>query len=789
MTYYSDDSTEVNVALIAVYGEGEFRLKYSPTNLIVDRRRTDDQTITLEAVVDGYSGTPTISYYFLDEGPDFIVSTVATSMTITVPYNNNHTGIYAQAALLGVEPQIVRIMAVDKTKEYVYFGALSIDTSDYFESDGTFIPENYDQVDWSDIEDLLEDNQQFLNGDSFFNNYSDGSTFEDCYIYTYENGVWKPVSYSNFSNSIKSKICAEAQQDVLTTIEPGSVTKSDYGYFNTIITGTVTADYVGSKEIEVKDGGFIYGGDVDITQPAGHRVGSTNAGFCFDSLGNAEVSNIRVTGESTIEGGSTVLGTLINYDANNLPVFKTVKEADANVVITGSKTDGSSTPAAYLWTSFTTWLRNQITAAASSGTYYTVSSGVINAAWSGSSITSKSIIGIKYWSSLPSPTSTTYHGTQGAGTPETITIYTNPNDYEMIFSSVTCHPKTDQSIWGVTGYGELKCSTYLRNGSLYQVFMDQGEVEGTHGAGMATFYNLRVPPHGYIVCEAGTYSGHPWGQWDSDLYLTFVYSEANSFSTGINFIDSSGSVYAYNSVMPNTSSFSTYTQSLTCSGLSLNLNLSMSAGSAWPVEKYYRFAYTQAPSSSATVTASIFSAQSFSFRGTSKTVSSITYNQTYLKVITTDGTVYEFYTAAGNYFPAHSFSFTTLGQSLGAYARSMLPTDDANTHNVGAAGTYDSGRSQRWTNGFFQSIDVSSGLVSKTVNAEYIATAVTTATNIGSQTVGTVKLVKPSASGITISFTGTCMVIEFTGSGVVQSTVSSSYTSNSGGLILFLRIS
>ena len=752
VTYYNNGTTDYNISLISVYGEGEFRLKYSPTNIIQDRRRTDSQTITLEVVVDGYSGTPTISYYFIEEGPDAIVSTTGTTASITIPYDNSHTGLYAQATLTGLDPQIVRIMAVDKTDEYVYFGALSIDTSDYFDSDGNFVPENYSDVDWTDIEALLDTDEQFLNGDSFFNNYKSGS-FEDCYIYTYENGVWKPVNYSNFSNSIKSKICANAQKDVLSTIEPGSVTKSDFGYFNNIITGTVTADYVGSKEIELQNGGFIYGGDVDISQPAGHRVGSSNSGFCFDSLGNAEVSNIRVTGESTIEGGSTVLGTLINYDANNIPVFKTVKETEANVTITGSKVNNTSTPAAYLWTSFTNWLKNEILSAATSGTYYTVSSGTIGGMWNGSSITAKSIIGIKYWSSLPAQTETTYRGTAGAGTPETITIYTNPNDYEMIFSKVACHPKTDQSIWGVTGYGELKCSTYLRNGALYQVFMDQGEVEGTGGVGMAYFYNLRVPPHGYIVCEAGTYSGHPWGQWDSDLYLTFTYNEGDTFSTGINFIDAAGSVYSYDSVMPNTSSFGTISQKLTCSGLSINLSLQLSAASTWPVEKYYRFTYTNAPTSSATITASIFSAQSFSYRGVSKTVSSITYSQSYLKVITTDGSVYEFYTAAGKYFPAHSFSFTTLGQSLGAYARSMLPTDDANTHNLGAAGTYDSGVSQRWNNGFFQSIDASAGIISNTINSGWIVPILTANTTLSDDiAVGAMKPYFINSSG-TLSLT------------------------------------
>lgn len=788
VTEYTDGNTKTNVSLLSVYGDEsyEFRLKVTPTNFVQDRRRTDTQTVTIEAVIIGYSGTPTISYYFAEEGPESIHSVQATTVTVTIPYNNSYSSMNIQATLTGAPPQSLNVIAVDKTSKYEYFGAFSIDTSDYFDN-GTFVPENYVDVDWTPLDSVLATNQTFLDGDSFFNNYTE-SGFEDYYIYTYENGVWKPVSYSNFSNSIKSRICAQAQEDVLSTIEPGSVVKSDYGYFNDIITGTVTADYIGGKEIEVRDGGFIYGGDVDISQPAGHRVGATNAGFCFDSLGNAEVSNIRVTGESTIEGGSTVLGTLINYDSDNKPVFKTVKQAEANVSIAGSKTDGSSAPAAYLWSSLTQWLRNTIVSAASSGTYYTAS-GTINANWAGS-ITSRTIIGLKYWSSVPTATnSNTVHGSSGAGTSETKTMYTNNNAYIMTFSQITCHPKTKSSIWGETGYGELKCVTYNANGTVYQTLCDAGETSGTGGAGMIYLYNVNVPPGGYIVAEAGTYSGFPWGSWDTDLYLTFNYKESDMFSSGINYIVSDGVIYSYNSVMPDVSTFSTSAQVLTCSSLSLSLNLTMTAASTWPVEKYYRFTYSTAPSSSATVTASIFNSQSFSFRGVSKTVSSITYSNTYLKVIATDGTVFEFYTTAGNYFPRHSFSFTTLGQSLGAYTRSVLPTDDPNTHNVGAAGSYDSGVSQRWNNGFFESVDVSTGLMANTINANYVTQGITTATNIGAIPSGSVKLVKSNASGVTISFAGTCLVIEFIGTNnVAVSTVSSSYTTSSSGLILFVRL-
>lgn len=735
----------------------DFRLYVNPYNYVADRRRTDNQELHFSTTIKGYTGTPTIKYWFGDTDPDDPVVISAEAVTLFLPYNHSHPSLIVTAELAGAPTQRVIMTTIDETEEYRYYGELDIDTSDYYDASGQIVPSQYNLVDWTSIDDLLESNEQFIDGDSFFNNHTEQG-FTDVYIYVYQVGQWIPISSSNFSNSVKSSICMKAQKEVLSTIEAGSVTKSDFGYFNTIIAGTVTAEYIGGKEIEVHDGGFIYAGDVDITEPAGSRVGQTGAGFCFDSIGNAEMANIRITGDSTIEGGSTVLGTLINYDTVGNPVFRTVKETNARVSMSGSKVDGTSNPSAYLWNSFTTWLRNWITSRATEGTYYSASGSVV-ARWNGSSLSSNSITGIRYWASVPtSGTSFTVNGDRGAGTVETKTMYTNPNAYNMVFSELAMHPKTDQSIWGVIGYGELKVTTYTSGGSVYQVLCNQGEKEGNYGVGMAYAYNVVVPPGGYIVAEAGTYSGHPWGQWDSDLYIKFSWSESNMFYDGINFILPNGSVYAFNSIMPTESSFSVSSQSLTCSGLSLSLNMSMTAGSSWPVEKYYSFSYTQSPGTSTTITTSIFDSQSFTYRGVSKTIASITFNNSMLKIIDTNGQAYEFYTSAGYYYPRHTFSIVTLGEELGAYMRSALPTDDALTHNIGASTNYDSGNPQRWNTGFFTTLDVSQGIHAQTVNAGWVVPIITSSTSISADDFTAVGQMRPyfinSSGTITLTMPG-----------------------------------
>ena len=789
---YNDDTTETNVALIGVYGDETytFTLKVTPSNFVIDHRRTDSQDITVSTTITGYSGTPTISYYFTERGPESVVSVTATSTTISIPYDNTHTSLHIQATLTGASPQTLTVMPIDKTQTYKYYGAFSIDTSDYFSGD-TFVPENYEDIDWSAIDALLGTNEQFLDGDSFFNNYSE-SGFEDVYVYVYDNGVWLPIKYSTFSNSVKSIIISEAQNDVLSTIEPGSVTKSDLGYFNDIITQTVTADYVGSKEIEVKAGGFIYGGDVDITQEAGHRVSSSGSGFCFDSLGNAEVSNIRIAGDSTIEGGSTVLGTLINYDANNKPVFKTVKESEANVSMAGSKTDGTDNAQAYMWSDFYNYLTTSITSELTSGTLYTASGTLRGKFINQSTIVNKAIAAVKYYASAPPTTvvSSTTNGDKNCRTAETKIVWRNDFPYAITLESVKARCKTFNAWYGATGWGYEVITVRYSGGSIYQEIINKNYGDSmTASDAERTVYNVKVPAGGYIYADWGDSVTWDLGSDGGKGSVTVKYKESDNFTQGINIVASSnGAIYNVADVIPNTAAFNNAPQSLSITGTSVSFNIAMNT-SGWPIEKYYRFTYSTSPGVATTTTSSIFSSQSFSYKGVSKTVSSITYSNTYLKVITTDGNVYEFYTDSG-FYPRHNFSFTTLGQSLGAYSRSVLPTDDSDTHNLGAAGSYDSGVSRRWDSGFFKSLDVSSGIVASTVNSAYTVQMASSATNLGTIPVGTLKLVKGSASGITLSFTGTCLVIEFKGSNnIAVSSATSSYTTTSDGLILFIRLS
>lgn len=78
--------------------------------------------------------------------------------------------------------------------------------------------------------------------------YVDGSEGGNYAIKVWTGTRWSTLSESGLPDSKIAVICAKAQKDVLSHIDPGSVTASDYAYFNNIIAGTVTADYIKSQQ-------------------------------------------------------------------------------------------------------------------------------------------------------------------------------------------------------------------------------------------------------------------------------------------------------------------------------------------------------------------------------------------------------------------------------------------------------------------------------------------------------------------------------------------------------------
>lgn len=201
-----------------------FNLSLSSNTFIRDNRRVgENQTITIETQIWGYFGTPKInvSNGTYDE---------ATGV-LSIPYNNNYDSITVTASLKDAPVQTARISVIDETEYKKYWGASSSEPAGIA-----------------------------VEGDSWFNT-------SDNLIYRYTSGTWKKLSESGISNEEISEICARAQRDALSIIEAGSLTASDYAYFNTIIAGTITADYISSKDIKSQN---------FIKRTKGYRLQSEN---------------------------------------------------------------------------------------------------------------------------------------------------------------------------------------------------------------------------------------------------------------------------------------------------------------------------------------------------------------------------------------------------------------------------------------------------------------------------------------------------------------------------------
>lgn len=720
---------EYSVSFIA--GQAfEFRLKVTQSNLIANRRRTDTQEINISTIIEGYAGTPTIRYWWSDENEEDAMTFTAASVTAFLPYDHNHPSLIVTAELSGAPTQTIILDVIDETETFKSFSNKSIDTSAYYDN-GVFVPENYSQVDWSTITAELGADEQFVQGDNFFNNYVN-SSYEDYRIYVYDHGVWVPVMESSLSNTDRGFILSKQQKNVLSIITPGTVTKSDYGYFNTIIAGTVDAGYIGGKEIEVHDGGFVYAGDVDINQPVGQRVGSSGAGFCFDSNGNAEMSNIRITGDSTIEGGSTVLGTLANYDNNDRPIFKTVKEANTGASMSGSKVDGTSAPSAYSKDEWKTYIEARFADLAADTTYTTSGNGII--LYNSSSAAYQSFRTAKRVTSVSSAviesvTTTPYD--QGQARNLVIWPKTQADASVNSFCGVTLSSVKVVALQTTSGWpsynqdrGDTQVIVYKSNGSVYRSYSVQDDAD-------TNLSNVFVPRGGYVRAYWGTSTRYSYRQYDGSA--TCKWYESDIFNQGVgNYLadtTTDGSVWYLDEVLNNAG----FKEVVTTEYWTLNfvaVSISSSSASSWPITKYYRFSYTQSPGTTTPITTSAFSSKSFSYKGISKTAVSITFSNSMLKVTDSTGQVYEFSTATGYYYPQHSFNFVTLSDALGAYMRVVLPTDDDpavtyQDHNIGGSGTYASGNSQRWNTGFFKTLDattVDGGWSTQIVTANYTIT-------------------------------------------------------------------
>lgn len=149
----------------------------------------------------------------------------------------------------------------------------------------------------------------FIEGDYYWNKES-----HLAYRYSEDsegNLIWR-IAENTDSNF--SEIMSVVTADAFSSIEPGSTTLAQFGYFENIIAEYIQAEMIETMTLELREGGTIRSagynkGDIDLA--------STKTGFYFDSFGYSEFQDARIRNlEATGSFTSDALRTI-----NNIPLI------------------------------------------------------------------------------------------------------------------------------------------------------------------------------------------------------------------------------------------------------------------------------------------------------------------------------------------------------------------------------------------------------------------------------------------------------------------------------------
>ena len=243
-----------------------FVLKASSYTYLIDKHSPDNNiAIDISWDISGYSGSPTVTC--ITNSGWYNSST----SKLTIPKNTTATYVTVEATLAGAQKQTLTVSGIDVTSRNNYFGTTAPGTP--------------------------------VEGDAYFDT-------TDNLIKTYLNGRWGNLNTST-NQAYVSEISAKAMRDALSRIQPGTLTQSDYAYFNTVIAGVITADYIGSKNI-ILNGGSIQSNGYDPNSGIGFRIDSS--------------------GESNFRGVNMVNGSVTGAGQFDCPSFSSMPKRGATQI-------------------------------------------------------------------------------------------------------------------------------------------------------------------------------------------------------------------------------------------------------------------------------------------------------------------------------------------------------------------------------------------------------------------------------------------------------------------------
>ena len=499
--------------------------------------------------------------------------------------------------------------------------------------------------------------------------------------YERHNGDWIVTS--------DPQILAETTSDAVNEAKAEYEKGGNVNYLDLFYSHKAYIDNLSSTVINVSN---IYAGDIESFDYTEDSNGNPTKGYKLEYKGGNDGSGIiksvgmkardAVFKNSTIERDCQVYGTLVNQDEDGNIVLKTEQSNLAVSTMRSTRTDGSSTPNAFLWSEYRNSLLSSINAL-SSDTWYSATSTSINGT---------SIKGVyKKTSVAPTPSKLTVYGPNSGSYSQAFKfdyfhwiLDASGNSLEVSITIPSNYPRVfvkrltlKRPYWGdKLIVWPWESQTYsCGDGIVY----DNGNVMfGGSGYGLGgngryvveertNFYFY--PGHTYkFRLSQGTTTNVNHGTIELEMY------EADTWKTGINFINSNDDCVLFDSVVPS-SGWGTSAQSYNCNGVSKNLAFSASA--SWSITKYYTFQWDSAPSSSTNKTTSfIADGSTLSYKGTtlnSSQIGSATFSTSGITMVSSSGNSYQF--SVGSYYTQYNVRLTTQDSLLGIYAKNLMPVN------------------------------------------------------------------------------------------------------------------
>ncbi len=293
-----------------------------------DDRLTAFNVYTFSVSVQGYTYT-TLKFTIAEgTGTETEKTLVDNKYAFTMP-TLEAQAITARVYLDDVEMDSITLSVINQTEHGVYIGV--------FDS----IP-------------MPEEGTRFLKGDSYFNS-------SDNLIYTY--GTHESVtawhilsSYTQDELSFEERgsILAKGMSDALSSIEEGTVTKSDYAYFENLIVGIITANYISSQKIQLRDNGVISSSGVstDVTEDIDDKGLLIPAGFRLENDGTLRASRFYL-GQSSDDNKIIIDNKSIRcVDNNNNALWELLP--DGSIIAYNLKAKGDITASSLSCNAITT---------------------------------------------------------------------------------------------------------------------------------------------------------------------------------------------------------------------------------------------------------------------------------------------------------------------------------------------------------------------------------------------------------------------------------------------------